>query len=98
MLQHESRTASGTAFRALATRATWRSAFAGEMCGSRPDADAVTMSDGMLPFSAPSFFTALSTARAISVSASFRSVGPLLVPADAVASYPAPAAEGREWK
>ena len=56
------------------------------------------MSDGILPFSAPSSCTAWSTAPAISVSASLRSVGPLLVPADAVASYPAPAAEGRGWK
>ncbi len=37
-------------------------------------------------------------APAISVSASLRSVGPLLVPPDAVASYPFPAADGREWK
>ena len=37
-------------------------------------------------------------APAISVSASLRSVGPLLVPAEAVASYPAPAADGRGWK
>ena len=48
--------------RARATRATCSSAFAGEMCGSRPDADDVTMSDGIAPFTAPSFCTALSTA------------------------------------
>jgi len=53
------------------------------------------MSDGTCPRSAPSFFTALSTACAMSVSASFRSVGPLLVPPEAVASYPLPAADGR---
>ena len=56
------------------------------MCGSSPDADAVTMSDGICPRSAPSSSHGLLHAPAISVSASFRSVGPLLVPADAVAS------------
>ena len=35
-----------------ATRATWRTAFAGEMSGSSPDADDVTMSDGIFPFTA----------------------------------------------
>ena len=56
------------------------------------------MSDGTCPRTAPSSSTAGATAPAISVSASFRSVGPLLVPPEAVASYPAPAAEGRGWK
>ena len=38
------------------------------------------MSAGMCPFWAPSSLTTLSTACAMSVSASFRSVGPLLRP------------------
>ena len=33
--------------RAAATRATWMSAFCGEMSGSRPDADEVTASGGI---------------------------------------------------
>src|SRR5438128_8484063 len=36
--------------RALATRAAWTSAFAGLMCGSRPDDDAVTASGGIGAF------------------------------------------------
>ena len=46
----------------------------------------------------PSSTTALSTRSAMSVSASLRSVRPLFEPDDAVASYPLPAADGREWK
>ena len=80
------RTAALSACRARATRATCRNAVAGEMCGSSPDADDVTMSDGIFPFTAPSFFTALSTACAISVSASFALVGPRFVPLESVSS------------
>src|SRR4029077_20989565 len=85
------RTATLSACRARATRPTCSNALAGEMWGSRPDPEDVTRSDGTRPFPAPSSFTALSTAGAISVSASFKSVGPLLVPPESVSSYPAPA-------
>ena len=69
--------------RAAATRATWYSAAAGLMSGSRPEADVVTRSTGIgaLPLAA----------RRRSTSAVMRSmsawlVGPRLEPADAMPS------------
>src|SRR6185312_2978882 len=79
--------------RARATRITWSIAFAGEMCGSSPEPDVVTMSAGTGP-RAPSMRCTLST-RAAMLAASARLVGPAFVPPDAVPSYPAPAADGR---
>ena len=43
------RTCASGRLRALATRGTWANAFAGEMSGSRPDPDAVTISAGTAP-------------------------------------------------
>ena len=80
-------TAAESTPRALATRATCRDAFAGEMCGSSPDADAVTASDGIVPFATPPAIR-LSARGPMSESASFLSVGPLFVAADAAASKP----------
>ena len=55
------RTAAESTPRARATRATCRYAFAGEMCGSSPDADAVTMSVGISPSCARRRRSTLST-------------------------------------
>ncbi len=63
--------------RASATRRTCSAALAGEMCGSRPEPERVTMSDGSGPCT-PSSFRTSATEPAMSVSASLRSVGPLL--------------------
>ena len=69
--------------RALATRGTWAKAFAGEMSGSRPDPDAVTMSAGTAPVtpSARAWSTPL-----LMLSASCFEVGPRFEPDEADAS------------
>src|SRR6516162_7314221 len=66
-----------------------------EMCGSKPEADVVTRSTGTgrLGFSACKVAVSCAT-REMSVLL----VGPRFVPPEFVASYPVPAAEGREWK
>ena len=69
--------------RSRATRGTWKSAAAGVMCGSNPEADAVTrsMGTGALGFS----LRAASTL-ALTPSISFLFVGPRLLPAELAAS------------
>ena len=81
--------------RSRATRGTWKSAAAGEMCGSRPDADEVTKSIGT---GVPGFSFCADSAAALTASTSFLLVGPRFVPPELVASYPVPAADGRERK
>ena len=65
----------------LATRGAWSRALATEMCGSRPDADAVTASTGTSASAAQPFSCAVGARRARST-ASSRSglVGPRLEP------------------
>jgi hypothetical protein len=65
------------------------------MCGSRPDADDVTKSTGT---GVPGFSFCAVSAAALTASTSFLLVGPRFVPPELVASYPVPAADGRERK
>jgi hypothetical protein len=77
------RTASGVMPRAVATRATWNSAAAGEMSGSSPEAEVVTRSTGIGPL--PVDVRRAST-RALIAAISAWLVGPRLEPAEPLAS------------
>ena len=65
------------------------------MSGSSPDADEVTRSIGT---GIPGFSFAAASTAAFTASTSFLFVGPRFVPAEFAASYPVPAADGRERK
>ena len=66
------------------------------MCGSRPDADAVSASAGTSAGSTPS--SAATAARRSSIVATSSAFwGPRLEPAVASGSQPSPAADGRGW-
>ena len=69
--------------RSRATRGTWKSAAAGEMCGSNPDADVVTRSTGTGAFG---FSLRAASTFALTASISFLFVGPSWVPAELAAS------------
>ena len=76
-----------------ATRATCKLAFAGEMCGSRPDADAVTMSADLTFHGAVFLHGPVHGARDQRVGELAIS-GPLFVPADAARRIPLPPPTG----
>ena len=69
--------------RSRATRGTWKSAAAGEMCGSSPDADVVTRSIGTGAFG---FSLRAASTLALTASISFLLVGPSWLPAELAAS------------
>jgi hypothetical protein len=84
-----------------ATRATCSAAYSGEMCGSSPDADAVTASGGTSAGSTPSR-AAISSRRLVTASSSLASKPPLFEPPDVdVSAGPSTSlaeAAGRVWK
>ena len=69
--------------RSRATRGTWKSAAAGEMCGSKPEGDVVTRSIGTDAFG---FSLRAASTFALTASISFLFVGPNWVPAELAAS------------
>ena len=62
---------------------TWKSAAAGDRCGSSPDAEVVTRSIGT---GAPAFSLRAASTLAVTLSISFLLVGPSCVPAEFAAS------------
>lgn len=81
--------------RSRATRGTWNSAAAGEMCGSTPDADVVTRSIGT---GASGFSWRAVSTFAATASTNLLFVGPSWLPAEFAASYGVPVADGRDRK
>src|SRR3984893_14413895 len=81
-----SRTAGSLSPRAFAIRGTWSSAAAGEISGSKPLPDAVTMSTGTCAGEIPGFSSSTLCSAALVVSTSLRLVGPRLEPLELLAS------------